>query len=98
MSVGNSGDVLFYNWEIEREFRKRFRQSRKKETDDTTAVPRIGFRWRYYPQGKGEWLKSPVSGRLHLSGQWVETKGVVISWNKYSGVICTDAGEILMRG
>lgn len=90
------GIVILYNWALEEAWMPWNRQpdqmfprvrdkSPLRNMVMTTGVPQVGHHWQYRKQGQ-----SSIEDNI--------TEGRVTSIDKDSGVILTDAGEILLRG
>lgn len=82
--ANNGGKVIQYNYKLEA---RHLEGTRHDYPGNSTSFPVIGFKWRYYPVDS--------LGSFDVCDT---TKGVVISVDEEAGVICTDAGEILIRG
>lgn len=77
-----AGQIILYSGEREDEFKKIYPSGMKSDNDRTVTVPKMGMRWAYFKQ----------------TGGVTTSNGNVIHIDKDSGVVCTDAGEIFVRG
>lgn len=84
MSEANAGKIIQYDYARERRYAESEHEDDAEE--DWTGILTLGYRWLYHP----------VNSRGAIDCQ--TTTGKVISIDSKSGVICTDAGEILIRG
>lgn len=76
------GQIILYSGEKEDEFKKIYPNGMKSDNDMTVTVPKMGLRWAYFKQVGGVYTSS----------------GKVTYIDPESGVVCTDAGEIFVRG
>lgn len=84
--MSQAGNIIFYDWRRE----KVWLQGASKNNENyagATAHPYVGCRWSYFPR--------QLNGH---AGGLKTTEGKVVSFDRKSGVVCTDEGEILMRG
>lgn len=80
--------VKQYNWKLEQMYRTGTPGTRVLTgTNNVSNHPEVGNKWRYY------------SVETHgLDDTCAETAGKVVSYDEKSGVITTDADEVLLRG
>lgn len=98
MSEDKAGKIIQYYWKAERRHQKRHTVARDLMMvfKGGCARPIVGYKWRYYDNSDEN--RQFFAKRDYQMMNTPETEGKVISWNKRTGIVLTDAGEILIRG
>lgn len=81
-------EIIQYSWEFESHYQSV--NHNPSPWDERCDIPKVGFYWRYFMMGEENTPKDERKTKL--------TSGKVTFWNKESGVVTTDADEILVRG
>lgn len=101
MSEDKAGKVIQYYWEGER-FHQRLTTvvvdeiNARSHPSGVCARPLVGFSWRYFENS--DYNRAQLKKHKATNMTTLVTEGAVVSWNKRTGIVLTDAGEILIRG